>query len=119
MLPSAHVTVTTPLALAERQLPCVVFSVFSAPPAGSGSVSVTPDAADGPPFRTVTVSVSSLYFLTGAGESVLVTDRSAPEKFPLYARTTSTRLNGMPPTPISGGMGLVGSASVIVLAVTL
>jgi hypothetical protein len=71
--PSVQVTVPS----SWLQLPCVGVAEPNVTPAGSTSISVAAAAASGPPFPTVIVYVSIPPTVTGSGESVLTTERSA------------------------------------------
>src|SRR5437764_198181 len=61
----------------RAQAPCEGVAETNVVPLASGSVSVTPDAPDGPLFATPIVYVRSVPEVTGSGVSVLVTARSA------------------------------------------
>ena len=72
-VPSEQVTVPPDC----EQLPWDGVAELNVTPAGNVSVSVMPVALDGPELATPTVYVSCWPCVTGSGESVLVTARSA------------------------------------------
>src|SRR6478735_466076 len=92
-VPTAHSTLAVCTSV-HTVWPLLLTPDTNVTPAGRVSVSSTEVAVDGPPFVAVMVHVRRLPAMTGSGESVLVTRRSAEAVTPVGTLTRLLALSG-------------------------